>query len=409
MKILIAGENASARKGGEAILPLNYARLLQARGHDVVLVTHARNKAEIVSDFPTLAPLTHYIDDALSHRVLWALGGVFPEALRDRLFGNLIAILTAWDMRRIVRALVRHDRFDLVHQPIPVSPATPSTLYDLGVPVVIGPMNGGMSYPPGFETREGRSARLFLGLGRRIARLANRVWPGKARAAILLVANERTRRALPLEHSTIVTMSENGVDLGIWAPPPAAAKMERRHGFRLVFMGRMIALKGLDLTLQALDIARGRKPDLDITLDILGDGPERGWIEARNIPGVHVHGFLTQAECAARLTGADALILNSLRECGGAVILEAMALGVPVIASDWGGPAHYVTPQTGILVSPMPANNFALRLADAIVQMVENPAQTRRMGQAGQERVRAEFNWDARIVQMERIYQSVLS
>lgn len=407
MRILIAGENASARKGGEAILPLIYAAKMQARGHDIVLVTHARNRTEIEADFPALAPFTHYIADALSHRVLWALGERFPEALRDRVFGNMIALLTAWDMRQIVRRLIARQHFDLVHQPIPVSPATPSPLYGLGVPVVIGPMNGGMSYPPGFTAREGRAARAFLRLGRMTARLANRLWPGKAQAARLLIANDRTRRALPVTHASILTMPENGVDLDIWTAPPPHAGPGQRKGFRLVFMGRLIGLKGLDLTLQAIEIARARKPGLNITLDILGDGPERAMIEARGLPGVYLHGFLTQAECAARLTGADALILNSLRECGGAVILEAMALGVPVIASDWGGPADYVTPETGILVPPAPADSFADRLADAILQMAENPDAARRMGQAGLARVREKFDWQQRICDMEEIYRSV--
>ncbi|SUZ32998.1 Alpha-maltose-1-phosphate synthase [Roseibaca ekhonensis] len=407
MKILIAGENASARKGGEAILPLKYAIMMQRRGHDVVLVTHSRNREEITEDYPALASVTHFIEDAASHRFLWRVGDKFSEALRDRLFGNLIVILSAWDMRRIVRRLLRTDKFDLVHQPTPVSPATPSPLYGLGVPVVIGPMNGGMSYPPGFATREGRAAQFFLKLGRMTARAANRLWPGKAQAAILLVANERTRRALPLVHGNTVIMSENGVDLDIWAPPSPRTESAHRKGFRLVFMGRMIAWKGLDLTLQALDAARLRRPDLNITLDILGDGPERAWIEASGTPGVYVHGFLTQAECAARLTGANALILNSLRECGGAVILEAMALGVPVIASDWGGPSEYVTAETGLLVHPAPPDSFAERLADAVLYLADTPEVAAAMGEAGSARARALYDWEDLADRMEDIYRKV--
>lgn len=409
MKILIASENASAQKGGEAILPLKYAVNMLARGHDVTLVTHARNRAELGSDYPDVAAVTHYIDDMLSHRILWRLAERFPEALRDRLFGNLIVLLTAWSMRGIVKSLLRGAKYDVVHQPIPVSPATPSPLFGLGVPVVIGPMNGGMSYPPDYVDREGLAARLILRLGRMVARLANRLWPGKPKAAILLVANARTQAALPVSHPNIIQMTENGVDLDIWVPPPAAGAANLRRGFRLVFMGRMIGVKGLELTLDAVEIARKRRPDLNITLDLLGDGPERAMIEARDLPGVHVHGFLTQADCAARLTGANALILNSLRECGGAVILEAMALGVPVIASDWGGPSEYVTPETGILVHPSPRHGFATRLAAAIEHLADNPEIARQMGENGRARVRAEFDWQKLTTRMEEIYQSVLT
>lgn len=407
MKILIAGENASARKGGEAILPLKYALLMQERGHDVALVTHARNREEITIEYPSLVPVTRYMTDSVAHRWLWTLGLRFPAGIRDQIFGGLIHVLTARDMRKMVRAVLRRDRFDVVHQPIPVSPMAPSPLYGLDVPLVIGPMNGGMSYPPGYGAREGAVVRLFLKLGRLTARLANRLWAGKRQAAALLVANERTRRALPLDHNQIITMTENAVDLRVWKLPDAPPGAGLRKGFRLVFMGRMIPLKGLDLTLQAMLIVRASRPDLNITLDILGDGPDRAWIERHALPGVHVHGYLSQAECAARLAGANALILNSLRECGGAVILEAMALGVPVIASDWGGPAEYVSPETGILVHPSPPDGFPKRLAEAILRLADNPDLAQRMGAAGVARVREQYDWQDKAQQMEEIYRSV--
>lgn len=407
MKILIVGENASARKGGEAILPLKYAVMMQERGHDVVLVTHARNRDEITTDYPTLAPVTRYIEDARTHRWLWAIGERFPAGLRDQLFGGLIHILTALDMRKLVRAALSEDSFDVVHQPIPVSPMAPSPLHGLKVPLVIGPMNGGMSYPPGYGKREGTVVRVVLKLGRLTMRFANRLWAGKRQAAVLLVANERTRRALPLDHDRIITMTENAVDMRVWKLPEEQPNAAQRQGFRLTFIGRMIPLKGLDLTLQAMLIVRASRPDLNITLDILGDGPERAWIERRAIPGVYVHGLLTQADCAARLAGANALILNSLRECGGAVILEAMALGVPVIASDWGGPAEYVTPETGLLVHPSPPQTFPKRLAAAILQLADNPDLAQRMGVAGVARVAAHFDWEDQADRMEKIYNSV--
>jgi glycosyltransferase involved in cell wall biosynthesis len=52
------------------------------------------------------------------------------------------------------------------------------------------------------------------------------------------------------------------------------------------------------------------------------------------------------------LRDSDVFVMPSLRECGGTAILEAMALGKPVVTTDWGGPADYVTPECGLLVSP---------------------------------------------------------
>ena len=66
-------------------------------------------------------------------------------------------------------------------------------IFGLGVPVVIGPMNGGMDYPPHFRQRGAAERRYLLGLGRAIAEAMNRLMPGKRRAAFLLVANAADR------------------------------------------------------------------------------------------------------------------------------------------------------------------------------------------------------------------------
>ena len=91
----------------------------------------------------------------------------------------------------------------------------------------------------------------------------------------------------------------------------------------------------------------------DLELHIIGDGGIRSQLEA--LAGelglgdrVVFHGFVPQDQCASLLAGIDALLLPSLYECGGAVVLEAMAMGLPVIATKWGGPADYLDEKTGI-------------------------------------------------------------
>ncbi|TVP72554.1 MAG: glycosyltransferase [Rhodobacteraceae bacterium] len=405
MKIAIAAENASARFGGEAVLPLKYAQLLRNRGHAVSLITHARNRAGLQADAPDLAADAIFIPDTRLHRLIFRLGTPLPTILREHLFGNLLVLLTALAMRRQLRALVAAGQVEIIHQPIPVSPAAPSLIHGLGVPVVIGPMNGGMDYPPSYRHHDAKLGRVFLRLGRAMARGVNWLIPGKRRATILLVANARTRAALPVAHPQVIDLVENGVDFTLWAAPQAVAKAD---GFRLIFMGRLIPLKAVDVTLEALAIARAARPDLDIGLDILGDGPERACLAALAGDGVRFLGFLPQAECRDHLAASHALILNSLRECGGAVVLEAMALGLPVIASDWGGPADYVTPQTGFLVHPEPPQDFAARLADAILALARDPARAQAMGQAGLARVSEQFDWQAKIDRMEEIYAQAL-
>ncbi|MDT8344440.1 MAG: glycosyltransferase family 4 protein, partial [Thermohalobaculum sp.] len=377
LKILIVAPNASSKFGGEAFLPLQHFRILRQRGYPVRLIAHSRNRADIEATLASHLDAIHFIEDSVVHRAIWRTGNIFPGLIRDAIFGTALSLVNETFQARVIRALVQKRVVDIIHQPIPVSPKAPSSLYGFGVPVVIGPMNGGMAYPEGYEDHESRSARRFVGVARVIATLLNRIIPGKRKASALLVANERTRAALPVRnHPRVITLVENGVDLSVWRPDPARHDTARTGTLKLVFMGRLVALKAVDITLDAIRIAR--ESGIEVTLDILGDGAERGALEvaARNLglgDAVRFLGFRGQDECADILKRADALILNSLRECGGAVVLEAMSLGLPVIASDWGGPADYIDPSCGILVSPTPRANFAVRLAAAITRLAADP------------------------------------
>jgi hypothetical protein len=73
--------------------------------------------------------------------------------------GLVNQLVTQFLQRRIVRQLIRDGQIDVIHQPIPVAPRFPSAMFGLGVPVVIGPMNGGMEYPPALRHTESRITR----------------------------------------------------------------------------------------------------------------------------------------------------------------------------------------------------------------------------------------------------------
>jgi glycosyltransferase involved in cell wall biosynthesis len=408
-QVLIVAPNASARFGGEAFLPLKYFQILCGRGHPVRMIAHARNRDELADTLGSWIDRVDFVEDTAWHRAIWQVGRHFPARIRDSLFGVALNIVNDACQARIIRRRVAAGEVDLIHQPIPVSPRAPSGIHGFGVPVVIGPMNGGMAYPPGYEGMEGRTTRALVGLGRAFSVMANRLSPGKRRAALLLVANARTQAALPVpQGNRVVTLVENGVDFSTWAAPVTVVPRPAT-GFRLAFMGRLVDWKAVDLTLEALRLARAQ--GADVTLDILGDGPERATLASLATPlgnAVRFHGFLPQSACVPILAGADALILNSVWECGGAVVLEAMALGLPVIASDWGGPADYLDPTCGILVHPSPRESFAARLATAIGQLAADPDQARRMGAAGKAKVRRDYNWNTKVDQMVALYDLAL-
>jgi glycosyltransferase involved in cell wall biosynthesis len=407
LRVLIAAENASAKFGGEAILPLHYFRLLRRRGIEAWLIVHGRNRAELSALLPGEQGRIFYVPDTWAHRLLHALGRMLPEDVRVCSSGFAMGLISECFLRRMARRLVERHQIDVVHVPIPVSPKLSSLMHGLGAPVIMGPMNGGMSYPPAFRVKQSLLVRAVNRVGRWVAGCANRWMPGKLRADVLLVANERTRKALPRGiRGRVLELVENGVDLSLWQPT------ERRGSIgtpvRFVFLGRLVEFKAVDLLLEAFArLVRGH----NAVLDIVGSGPEERKLadlaERLGVASrVRFHGWLPQAKAGARLRSADVFVLPSLRDCGGAVVLEAMAVGIPVIATAWGGPADYLDSTCGILVAPTAREALVAGLAQAMAGLAANPERRQALGEAGRARVIREFDWERKIDRMLEILRA---
>jgi glycosyltransferase involved in cell wall biosynthesis len=103
-------------------------------------------------------------------------------------------------------------------------------------------------------------------------------------------------------------------------------------------------------------------------------------------------------------------VLPSLREVGGIVLLEAMAVGLPVIAADWGGPAIHVADATGIRVPPASRDGFIRGLADAMLRLAGSPELRRQMGRAGLDRVRTNlYDWNQKTDRLLEIYAEIIA
>jgi len=404
MRVCIVAEHASAKFGGEAVLPLHYFAGLRARGIDAWLVVHARTRAEVEAEFPGERDRLRFIPDAWFHKLLFRLSQLLPRRIGEASLGLLSQLTTQYLARKVVRRLIAQEGVDLVHQPIPVSPRFPSLMTGLRVPVVIGPMNGGMEYPKAFRGSESAFSRTAIAFGRSLSDLFNSLLSGKKRADILLVANQRTRLALPHGlKGRVIELVENGVQMKTWSGANDVTSMKARF----VFLGRLVDWKAVDIAIEAL----ASVPEAELV--IIGDGPMREtWREAAWRLGVadrvNFTGFLPQAQCAPYLRVSTALVLPSIYECGGAVVLEAMASGVPVIATNWGGPADYLDPSCGFLIDPSSRKALVEGFAAAMSRLAADPGLRQRLGAAGRRRVEQQFDWNKKIERILEIYRSLL-
>jgi glycosyltransferase involved in cell wall biosynthesis len=400
LRVLIVAENVSMTMGGEASLAYYYAKLFSERGVETWIACHERCKAEVTQRLPSLASRTRFVPDTAVQRWLVYKTTWLPYRVRDLIVGQFVHMDTQRKIRGLARELASSGRIDVVFEPAPITPKGLSYVYDVGVPVVIGPMCGGMDFPPAFRHLDTTAGRWMIWLGRVAAQWANRLVPGKLRADVLLVANEQTRRALPRGvKGRVLQLFESGVDLDIWRADGREDPLQRE--VRFVFSGRFIDLKGIQFLIPAFKRAATRNGNC--VLELVGGGGEfEGVVKAlADDPAlqgrVRLHGWVSRERAAEILRGADVFVMPSLRECGGTAILEAMALGKPVIGTAWGGPADYIDETCGILVAPSGAEPFIDGLADAIVSLTESPSRRKALGEGARQRIQRDYlTWDAK-------------
>ena len=177
---------------------------------------------------------------------------------------------------------------------------------------------------------------------------------------------------------------------------------ESGDGVRLLFVGRLAAVKGLRVLLEAFAQARAKRPGLTLTL--VGDGGDRPHLEALAAPmggAVTFLGYRSQDGVAAALSAADALVLPSFAEGLPVVLMEALAAGRPVIATRVAGVGELVEDGvSGLLVHAGDADG----LAEAIGRLADDRDLRARLGRAGRTVVEAEFDADREAARIARLF-----
>jgi glycosyltransferase involved in cell wall biosynthesis len=179
----------------------------------------------------------------------------------------------------------------------------------------------------------------------------------------------------------------------------------------VLFVGRLVPFKALALLLQALLDARSK--GCEIELDVVGDGPMaarwRALAEQLQLAGVvHFHGALAAPQVAAQMALCHVFCLPSVRESGGAVLLEAMASARPVIALDYGGPAEIVNAEVGALLAFASPQQVIDDLAATLIDIIGEPESWRERGLAGRRVAEKLYSWPAKVASAVTIYRSLL-
>jgi phosphatidylinositol alpha-mannosyltransferase len=361
MRVALVCPYAWDDPGGVQVHIRELAEGLRSRDHEVVVVAPAR--------VPPSQP--------------WVVAVGRPVDIRYNA-SNAPIDPRPWSRRGVRHALATFSP-DLVHAHQPMVPSTGlwATL-EARAPVV-GTFHSGAA-----------RARLYD--------LAAPVLRGAAaRLAVRIAVSER---AAAFERERIggaFRVIANGVDVERWAN---ARPADLGEGRKLLFVGRLDARKGFPVAIAAFERLAAHRDDL--RLIVVGDGPERAAVDA--LPTllrarVTMLGTVPNVELAPIHAACDLYLGPSTGgESFGMVLVEAMAAGLPVVASDTAGYDEVVTDGVdGLLVPP----SDPAALAGAAGRVLDDPKLAARLAAAGRERATA-FAWPTVLEQIEHAYRDAL-
>lgn len=395
--------NTSA--GGEHTLGWSLLRQI-SKWHEAHILLSRENQ-EPVENHLKLAPLPgmhlYFVD--LPRWIGW---------LRDYPVGiQLYAYL--WQLKAyfVARRLHRELRFDLFHHITYANDWMASYVGAfLNVPYVRGPCGGAQQVPKPFQSEFSRRDRLwerFRAMGQRVLRLDPVFVKGQDRASAVLVCNQESLEAIrPRWRDKVRYFPVNGV-----CDSEVAAGLEdggAHTGFRVLSAGKLIHWKGFGLVIRSF--ATFAETVAEARLIIVGDGPELGRLRALAealgcLNRIEFAGWAARTEAVHRMREADVFLYLSLREGGGAVVLEAMAAGKPVVCLDMGGPALHVTDECGIKIPPHSPDQAARDAASALRALYGDPEARARMGAAARRRAEKMYCWDRLGDDLMQIYQAI--
>jgi phosphatidylinositol alpha-mannosyltransferase len=316
-----------------------------------------------------------------------------------RVNGSVARISVAPDVGGRIRTVLRLEQFDVLHLHEPLASALPLTLLHLheqAGSVYVGTFHAwarhGLTSTPEWAYV---SAKPFL--HRYFRRLHGRI-------AVSPAAAEFVSRFFPAEYRII----PNGVDLRRFGSGAIPLPRFRDGKLNVLFLGRIEQRKGLKYLLRAIPRIRERYPNTRFIVG--GDGPLRQdyerWVERKGWRDVVFLGRVPAEDLPSLYASAQVFCAPSTGgESQGIVLLEAMAAGRAVVASDIPGYRSVIRDgRDGVLIRPSDSEH----LAWAVGQILGNEEQRLRLGHTGRQRAE-EFSWAHVGRQVEEYYTELLA
>jgi len=406
MRVLLSAFACDPVFGSDEEVGWQWAKELSGRGIDVSVITRRSNRI-IIEKFVSQTGLCtnvkfEYIDIDWLHKILRRFNR------RNHIyyyFWQLFAYQFA------ARLHAKHP-FDLIHHVTWVSFRQPSFMGLIDVPMFFGPVAGGDEIPESYSRSfsfNQRIVEVIRGMANSLVCFDPLMRMTYHRATKVFFTSEGHFLRVPS-----FVREKSQIELAIGCDESIIkvkqrAMQSKREGNRLLFVGRCIGWKGMDLGLQIFAKVHRARPD--VTLTVVGDGVDRKrWMKAADqlsiSEAIDWRGWIPKDDVFKLYSEFDVLFYPSLRDSGGFVVLEALQCGLPVVCFHLGGPGVVVDDSCGAAIEASSDIEETIeRYADAVLATLVRVQEQPDIYLACQARVN-KFTWDALI---GRIYGPLLN
>jgi len=347
-----------------------------------------------------------------------ALPGQFEWCVRHHR-GPIQLYAYAWQVWAAMVALRLHQqhRFDLFHHATYANDWMAShTGALLPVPYVRGPGGGAHRMPKELMVDyplRGRFWEWLRSKGQWLYRHDPFFRLGHERARAILVCNREALDNLPPKWRRKAELFPvNGISQEDLRIIDRVAPRHSRNGtLRILTAGSLLPLKRFDLAICAF--ARFAASHGNAVLNVAGDGPEREHLQRLAAKTgvrerVRFLGHLARPKLLERMAWSDIFLFTSTRDGGGAVVVEAMAAGLPVVCIDVAGPGAHVGPGCGLKVAPQIPRITISGLAESLSSLAADDWRRAAMARRSRERAQREYHWDRLGERLAGIYERAL-
>lgn len=316
----------------------------------------------------------------------------------------------------VAKKLHKINRFDIFHQVTYANDWMASYIGALlPIAYVRGPCGGAHKTPKAFLSEYDLKQRIwqyFRSFYQWLFRHDPFFIIGQKRAKKILVCNKEAFVQIPKKYvNKVEMMPVNGIsqkDLDFLD----SCNANKSNNFLVLSAGRLFPIKGFKMVIKSFALFNKEYPNSNLL--IVGDGPElkelKQLVEDCSIKNkVIFEQWMDREKLLFKMASCDAFVFLSLRDGGGAVVVEAMAASKPVICLDLAGPGFHISKDWGIKIKPDYPNQVISDVSKSLELLYKNKDTAKSIGVAARRRIEDFYLWDKLGDKMYGIYQKALN